>query len=700
MVNTQKKNFISSIGIALIAITLLLSIPLTVSAVDFGASQLIQDSVYHSGKVELNSQGIDITTGTLDKFKSDSQSIVVKFASNKPNALQSLIGISNSSRGYKNNYFSIFMRDNGEIGIEVRDAGKGINYLFSRPASIWGEHKGIAVENTVVFVSDATNKSYSMFVNGTKIFTEYVDNYIPISSIEGQDNISLGGVNREGKYHFGMVGTIADLSLYNRSLSYEEIKEISHNSPAKLIFQSGDTTQANYFRIPALYTLSNGTVLASIDARYGGTHDSKSKINIATSYSVDNGETWSGPIFAMKFHDYEEQLVEWPRTGNAKNLQISGSASFIDSAIAEDKATGKVILLADVMPAGIGNRNADKSDSGYKEISGNYYLKLKKEGESSYNYTVREDGVIYDDRTGNPTQYSLNAKYEISEAGSPLMQEQYSVRFEGESLQEVKNGVQIPMNIFYKDSLFKVSPTNYIGVSTSDNSGQTWSDFKLLPPFLGVNHNATYLSPGQGLALSNSNRIIFATYTSGELTYLITEDAGQTWKKVSAKIPFTNATAEAQMVELGEGIIRTFFRTTTGKIAYMTSYDSGESWSETFYLDNITQTNYGTQVSAIKYSQLVDGKEAIILSTSNATDGRKGGQLNVGLVNPEDYSIDWKYSYNVDLPKYGYAYSSLTELPNHKIGVLFEKYDSWSRSELHLTNVVQYIDLDITDITR
>ena len=49
---------------------------------------------------------------------------------------------------------------------------------------------------------------------------------------------------------------------------------------------------------------------------------------------------------------------------------------------------------------------------------------------------------------------------------------------------------------------------------------------------------------------------------------------------------------------------------------------------------------------------------------------------------------------------YGYAYSAITELPNHHIGVLFEKYDSWSRNELHLSNVVQYIDLEINDLTK
>ncbi|MCJ0585272.1 sialidase family protein, partial [Enterococcus cecorum] len=629
----------------------------------------------------------------------DNQSLVLNFNSVSSNSLQAIFGISNSNSGYRNNYFDIFMRNSGEIGVEIRDAQKGVNYLFARPASLWGIHKGNAVENTVVFTANATEKTYSMYVDGKCIFSKKVDVFIPIKGITGQNNAMIGAVNREGSQAFTMNGKVNQFQIFNRVLSSSEISEHFSRENKKLIFQSGDTTNANYFRIPTLYTLNNGRVLSSIDARYGGTHDSRSKINIATSYSDDNGLTWSNPIFAMKFNDYEEQLIEWPREGNAKNLQISGSASFIDSAIVQDD-NGKVVLLADVMPAGIGNNNANRSDSGFKEVNGKYYLKLKKNGESAYQYTVRENGVVYNDSTNQPTNYQVNEKYEVLENGHPLTVEQYSVKFDVNSnLQEYHNGKQVPMNVFYKDSIFKVVPTNYIGMTSSSDSGESWKEFKLLPPFLGVDHNATYLSPGQGLALSNTNRLIFATYTSGQLTYLVSDDGGNTFTKRSAPVPFTNATAEAQMVELREGVIRTFFRTTTGKIAYMTSYDSGDTWSGVSYLDMISQTSYGTQVSVIKYSQKIDGRDAVILSSPNSTVGRKGGQLWVGLINADD-SIDWRYHYNVDLPNYGYSYSALTELPNQHIGLFFEKYDSWSRNELHLSNVVQYVDLEIADLLK
>ncbi|VMQ81520.1 sialidase B (Neuraminidase B) [Streptococcus pneumoniae] len=696
----NKRGLYSKLGISVVGISLLMGVPTLIHANELNYGQLFISPIFQGGSYQLNNKSIDISPLLLDKLSGESQTVVMKFKADKPNSLQALFGLSNSKAGFKNNYFSIFMRDSGEIGVEIRDAQKGINYLFSRPASLWGKHKGQAVENTLVFVSDSKDKTYTMYVNGIEVFSETVNTFLPISNINGIDKATLGAVNREGKEHYLAKGSIDEISLFNKAISDQEVSNIPLSNPFQLIFQSGDSTQANYFRIPTLYTLSSGRVLSSIDARYGGTHDSKSKINIATSYSDDNGKTWSEPIFAMKFNDYEEQLVYWPRDNKLKNSQISGSASFIDSSIVEDKKSGKTILLADVMPAGIGNNNANKADSGFKEINGHYYLKLKKNGDNDFRYTVRENGVVYDETTNKPTNYTINDKYEVLEGGKSLTVEQYSVDFDSGSLREKHNGKQVPMNVFYKDSLFKVTPTNYIAMTTSQNRGESWEQFKLLPPFLGEKHNGTYLCPGQGLALKSSNRLIFATYTSGELTYLISDDSGQTWKKSSASIPFKNATAEAQMVELRDGVIRTFFRTTTGKIAYMTSRDSGETWSKVSYIDGIQQTSYGTQVSAIKYSQLIDGKEAVILSTPNSRSGRKGGQLVVGLVNKEDDSIDWKYHYDIDLPSYGYAYSAITELPNHHIGVLFEKYDSWSRNELHLSNVVQYIDLEINDLTK
>ena len=42
----------------------------------------------------------------------------------------------------------------------------------------------------------------------------------------------------------------------------------------------------------------------------------------------------------------------------------------------------------------------------------------------------------------------------------------------------------------------------------------------------------------------------------------------------------------------------------------------------------------------------------------------------------------------------------MTELPDHRIGILYEKYDSWSRSELHLKNIMRYDIFTIDELTQ
>lgn len=164
------------------------------------------------------------------------------------------------------------------------------------------------------------------------------------------------------------------------------------------------------------------------------------------------------------------------------------------------------------------------------------------------------------------------------------------------------------------------------------------------------------------------------------------------------------ATAEAQIVEMPDGSLKTYLRTGSGYIAEVTSIDGGETWSDRVPLTEIATTSYGTQLSVINYSQPIDGKPAIILSAPNATNGRKNGKIWIGLINEtgqsgvNKYSVEWKYCYSVDTPQMGYSYSCLTELPDGKVGLLYEKYDSWSRNELHLKNILKYEKFTIDEL--
>lgn len=78
--------------------------------------------------------------------------------------------------------------------------------------------------------------------------------------------------------------------------------------------------------------------------------------------------------------------------------------------------------------------------------------------------------------------------------------------------------------------------------------------------------------------------------------------------------------------------MKTYLRTGSSYIAEVTSVDGGETWSERIPLSGISTTSYGTQLSVINYSEPIDGKPAIILSSPNATNGRKNGKIWIGLI--------------------------------------------------------------------
>ncbi|WP_270388181.1 sialidase family protein [Blautia hansenii] len=638
--------------------------------------------------------------------------IIVSFTSTGTQAYQSLISAGNSTNGNRNRYFHLYITDTGALGMELRNTDEVFKYTLSRPASLRGSYKGEIAENTVAFKADKEEKEYKIFANGELLATLKQEDFKFIKDISGVNNVQLGGTMRDGAVGYPFEGTIKNVKVYSNPLSDEELLESTGKTTyGKNIFYAGDETGSNYFRIPTLLTLSSGTVVATADARYGGTHDAKSNIDIAFARSKDSGETWSTPTLPLVFDDYAAQEIDWPRDSVGKNVQINGSASFIDSVTVEDSTTGRLFLFADAMPAGIGFSNT-AAGSGFKTVDGEKYVKLHwhKDPANTYNYTIREDGIIYDDRTGMPTEYSVDGDYDLLKNGEYLTQKQYDVHFEGTKLIEEKNDVDVNMNIFYKDSYFKVLPTNFIVMKYSDNEGETWSDMQILGRFKEDNQRVPLYGPGVGTQIKNgehAGRIILTMYNSisAEFGFLYSDDHGANWNYVTTDLGGSGTFAEAQIVELPDGTLQTYMRTSVGKIGVITSIDGGTTWTEQEFVLGMTAASYGTQLSVISTSQLVDGKPAILLSEPAATNGRRGGKIWVGLVNDtgaegyDKYDIEWKYCYSIDNDKYGFAYSCMSELPDGNIGIYYEKYDSWSRDELHLKNIMKFEKYSLDELT-
>lgn len=669
----------------------------------------------------LQKEGIEISEGTgYDLSKEpgaatvkalEQGTIVISYKTTSENAIQSLLSVGNGTKGNQDRHFHLYITNAGGVGMELRNTDGEFKYTLDCPAAVRGSYKGERVSNTVALKADKENKQYKLFANGELIATLDQEAFKFISDITGVDNVMLGGTMRQGTVAYPFGGSIERMQVYRDVLSDDELIAVTGKTIyAENIFYAGDATKSNYFRIPSLLALYSGTVIAAADARYGGTHDAKSKINTAFAKSTDGGKTWGQPTLPLKFDDYVAKNIDWPRDSVGKNVQIQGSASYIDPVLLEDKETHRVFLFADMMPAGIGSSNASVG-SGFKEVDGKKYLKLhwKDDAAGTYDYSVRENGTIYNDTTNSVTEYSVDGEYNLYKNGNAMLCKQYDYNFEGTKLLETQTDTDVNMNVFYKDADFKVFPTTYLAMKYSDDEGETWSDLQIVSTFKPEESKFLVLGPGVGKQIANgehAGRLIVPLYSksSAELGFMYSDDHGNNWTYVEADQNTGGATAEAQIVEMPDGSLKTYLRTGSGYIAQVMSTDGGETWSERVPLTEIATTGYGTQLSVINYSQPVDGKPAILLSAPNATNGRKNGKIWIGLISEtgnsgkDKYSVDWKYCYSVDTPQMGYSYSCLTELPDGEIGLLYEKYDSWSRNELHLKNILKYERFNIDEL--
>lgn len=378
------------------------------------------------------------------------------------------------------------------------------------------------------------------------------------------------------------------------------------------------------FRIPALITLDDGTIVAAADARWSTSADYFGNDTIV-SWSEDQGATWS-----YTFANY---------LGDGNNSK-GGTTTIIDPALVYDSESGTIYMLVDLFPSGTNIWGCSAVDA----FDDQHRLLLSNDDRSTYGYYL-EDGKIYATDGTAVDGYSVDAYFNIT-----------------------GNGVDT--NLFFSDSPYKVAPTAYLYLTTSTDGGKTWSE----PALLDVKNNDERfygVGPGRGL-VTHTGRIIFPCYenhaSAPEITSIIySDDNGVTWHRGP---DMTNSSSEATVVEVAyNGGYRLYMFTRHG--GYYYSDDDGLTWSA--QQPSPATYNSGCQISAISYSKTIEGKEAIFLSAPGNTSSRSAGKIFVLLVN-DDGSLDHAYTYSVNGSNY-YAYSCLTELADGSIGVLYESPD-------------------------
>ena len=205
--------------------------------------------------------------------------------------------------------------------------------------------------------------------------------------------------------------------------------------------------------------------------------------------------------------------------------------------------------------------------------------------------------------------------------------------------------------------------------------------------------------PGHGIQIKNgehAGRLVMPIYfqgpsSAGSLTssahaeVIYSDNGGVTWAH-GEPLPDTLG-HESVVVELPNGHLQIFMRnsaSTGGKCKTATSIDGGQTWIDVQSTFGDSYAGVGSQISAISYSQNVtsaqDGQlyPAIILSTAYK-QSRTDGRIYVGLLTPNGtyadgsakYGIDWEYKYQITASNELFSYSSLAELSNGKIAIIY-----------------------------
>ena len=534
--------------------------------------------------------------------------------------------------------------------------------------------------NAIAFVANPAEHTFKLFANGKLVDTKAfnAESWRMLKDYDALDAVTIGWTPRNHISKYPFIGDILDLNVYSISATDQDMIDytsINVSGPEKEphLFSA---TGSLFYRIPALMTLSDGSLMAAVDARFGSAGDSPNNLDTAVVFRQAGNDEWDDATIPFHFYDISD------KAGAVTN----NSASFIDPVIVQ-AADGTIFLMADAFPYGTGAARS-KAGSGMLTVDGQSRLALTEKGKSvtsmeNFTLYIKEDGTVWDSSSNSKTAYSVDENFNLYKDGLAL-----TVQQRDPSLQY--NGTRVPMNIFYEDSELQVYRTSYLWMAYSKNGGRTWSAPRILNDLKLESESFLGFGPGRGYVISKGDykgRILVPVYstdgTRGERSSVIySDDNGITWKRGPAtQLTADTAldpkkTSEAQFVELPDGTIRMYSRGVTGYVGYADSID-GVTYG-TFKEDPQLAYCGNSMVSVINYSKPIEGKPALILSCPEHRENRKDGIIRIGLItenkelSAEKYTVEWKYRYEVNRDEF--IYSCLTELPNGDIGLLYETH--------------------------
>lgn len=581
-------------------------------------------------------------------------------------------------------------------------------------------------------IDDSKSKA-TVYLDGDVVDTADVT-YNFFNTIKNNLNtVTLGGVDiGNNTLKYDVDGSVDMVQIHNEVLNENQVKDLHKSTDVvelpKMInlWQKGTLINSgeegddpngvavSMYRIPSIVKTDSGKLIAAADARKYHYND-WGDIATVVKTSDDNGKTWSenNVVIDMPTNSNFDKSRDFIEDGYYPNSRRTQSAVAIDPVLLH--ADGTTYLFVDVCPESNGAIDAS-STSAYEKIKGKWYLNLYDN--QNNRYTIKENGIVYDGR-GNRTDYVVegyNAETLTSTSNGELL----------------KKGVNVG-NIYLNGSGNKsgelhVLKTGFVWLFTSTDDGETWDQPRDLTPYIKEDYmKFVGTGPGAGIKAKKadgSTRLIFPIYytTNGVGTNLgsqssaniYSDDGGKTWIRgespndgriinegTDEERTITSQTlnsqkgdsayelTESQIVQLEDGRLVQFMRNTSyidpkrdyGVVQYAISDDCGETWGQVY--DTDIREPY-CQLSAIAIKADLDGKglkkEYIAISNAsgdaNSTrtlttskKARKVGHIRLCEMNGNQLNV--KHDKTID--DGGFAYSSLVQIDDNHIGIVYEK---------------------------
>lgn len=249
-------------------------------------------------------------------------------------------------------------------------------FLFDSTSTTPGYTRAVAVSNrwhisTSTALGPSTGEavtndwqvhSFVVTTNGVNTTVRHYINGVLAAAVNPGQAGALSGlmIGANVAQQFGIQADVAECLVFNAALTdaaREEVETYLTNkwfaavpdpsAPPPPVRQSlfvGGKEGYGCYRIPAMVTTTNGTIIAMADGRISGCGDIPNPLDLVMKRSFDNGKTWTPLQVVVNYGSTPTDKDVYPGAGVSTPIsRVSGG----DAALLLDRQTGRVWVLYD-----------------------------------------------------------------------------------------------------------------------------------------------------------------------------------------------------------------------------------------------------------------------------------------------------------------------------------------------------------------